>query len=147
MNADFFGLLSTEKWPRRWIYGDWTAFHGWFYILSDISTSLAYFAVPIIILYFIRKRKNKLPFVQVFWLFILFILACGTTHFADAMLFWFPAYHLSGTILFVTGIISWVAVLGLVRVVPEALTLKTNEQLEQIVNLRTEHSLKNLTKT
>lgn len=138
MNDDFFGLLSTEKWPPRWICGDWTALHGWFYILSDLSIGLAYFAIPFILFYFIRKRKNELPFVQVFWLFILFILACGTTHFADAALFWFPAYHLSGAILFVTGIISWVAVLGLVKVMPEALKLKTNEQLEEIVNLRTE---------
>lgn len=138
MSDDFFGLLSTDKWPPRWICGDWTALHGWFYILSDLSIGLAYFAIPVILYYFIRKRKNELPFVQVFWLFILFILACGTTHFADAALFWFPAYRLSGAILFVTGIISWVAVLGLVRVLPEALKLKTNEQLEEIVNLRTE---------
>jgi two-component system, chemotaxis family, sensor kinase Cph1 len=112
--------------------------HGWFYILSDLSIGLAYFTIPFILFYFIRKRKNNLPFVQVFWLFILFILACGTTHFADAALFWFPAYHLSGAILFITGIISWVAVLGLIKVLPEALQLKSNDELESIVLTRTD---------
>lgn len=138
MEDDFFGLLTTNKWPPRWVCGEWTSLHGWFYILSDLSIGLAYFTIPFILFYFIRKRKNNLPFVQIFWLFILFILACGATHFVDAALFWFPAYHLSGVILFITGIISWVAVIGLVKVLPEALQLKTTDELEATVLTRTD---------
>ncbi|MEQ8535305.1 MAG: HAMP domain-containing sensor histidine kinase, partial [Imperialibacter sp.] len=138
MGDDFFGLLTTNKWPPRWVCGEWTSLHGWFYIFSDISIGLAYFTIPFILFYFIRKRRNNLPFVQIFWLFILFILACGTTHFVDATLFWFPAYHLSAAVLFITGIISWVAVIGLVKVLPEALQLKTTDELETTVLKRTD---------
>ena len=138
MGDDFFGLLTTNKWPPRWVCGEWTSLHGWFYIFSDISIGLAYFTIPFILFYFIRKRRNNLPFVQIFWLFILFILACGTTHFVDATLFWFPTYHLSAAVLFITGIISWVAVIGLVKVLPEALQLKTTDELETTVLKRTE---------
>ncbi|HSZ87074.1 MAG TPA: hypothetical protein VK787_13670, partial [Puia sp.] len=106
--TDFFKyFFNAENWPARWSCGKWSGFHGWLYILSDIAIWGAYFAIPIIIIIFIKNRKEKLPFKKVFWAFILFILACGTTHFVDAIMFWYPAYRLSAFLLLGTAIISW----------------------------------------
>jgi len=51
----------------------------WLHILSDAGIVFAYYALPIVLFYFIRHRKD-LPFKNVFWLFGAFILLCGTTH-------------------------------------------------------------------
>jgi chemotaxis family two-component system sensor kinase Cph1 len=135
---DFFqNLLKAENWPARWSCGKWTGFHGWMYILSDLSIWAAYSAIPIIIIVFIQKRKEELPFIKVFWLFILFILACGTTHLIDAVMFWYPAYRLGSFFLFGTAIISWFTVISLVKILPEALSLKSPGQLEKIISERT----------
>lgn len=136
--SDFFSkLLLTDSWPARWYCGKWTNFHGWLYICSSLAIWAAYFAIPLSLFYLLRKKNNEIPFVKILWLFILFILACGLTHLVDVIIFWSPIYRLSALILFMTAIISWVTVLGLYKIIPVALTLKSPEQLEKIVIERT----------
>lgn len=132
----FSNLFNTDSWPPRWHCGEWTDFHGWLYIISDLAIWAAYFMIPIILVYFIKKKRN-VPFHNVFILFGVFILACGLTHLIDAVIFWWPAYRLSALIRLITAIASWFTILALYRVIPMALTLKTPTELELIVKLRT----------
>lgn len=130
---DFFSkLFDTADWPPRWHCGKWTQFHGWLYIISDLLIWSAYFAIPLIILKFI-SRKSKARFVRAYFLFAAFILACGSTHLLDAITFWFPAYRLNALVRFITGVVSWATVFYMIRIMPEAMTLKTNEELEKEV--------------
>ncbi len=134
---DFFsGLFSTELWPARWSCGTWTSFHGWLYVISSLLIASAYFLIPIFMARFMRHRKD-LPFVRIFWLFILFILACGTTHLLDAVIFWYPMYRFSAVLLFITALVSWAALLSLRKVIPVAMELKSPQQLEKIIHKRT----------
>lgn len=127
---DFFiRLLGTESWPPRWHCGAWTDFHGWLYIISDLGIWGAYFIIPLLIFNFLSKKEG-LPLLRVFWLFIAFILFCGLTHFIDAIIFWWPAYRLSALIRFVTAMISWATVFMLIKILPEALKLKTSAEFE-----------------
>ncbi len=65
-----------------------------------------------------------------------FILACGTTHLAEAIIFWWPAYRLAGLIKLATAIISWSTVFALVPVVPLALSLRSPKELEREIFVR-----------
>ncbi len=136
--ADFFSkLFSPDNWPARWHCGKWTPFHGWLYIGSNIFIAIAYFSIPVILLYLIKKTGNRLPFRKIFWLFLFFILACGFTHVFDALMFWYPVYRVSAIVLFITAIVSCSAVVGLYKIIPAALTLKSPDALEQIILQRT----------
>lgn len=136
--AEFFEkLFQAESWPPRWYCGTWTDFHGWLYIFSNLAIWAAYFTIPLILFIFVVKRRQDIPFIKVFWLFIAFILACGTTHLIDASLFYYPAYRVSALALFFTAIISWATIVGLIKVLPYALKLQTPTQLEQVINIRT----------
>ena len=130
-------LFGTESWPARWFCGQWSDFHGWLYISSSIAIWAAYFAIPLILICLLYKRKDSIPFQRVFGLFILFILSCGSTHLIDAIIFWHPIYRISALALFFTSIISWITVIALFKVIPEALTLKSPNQLDAIVTERT----------
>jgi len=91
--VDFFRRLTdTSDWPPRWLCGQWTDFHGWLYILSDLTIWLAYMAIPLILLWFIFV-KNGVLLSGVFVLFGAFILLCGATHLIDALIFWVPGYR------------------------------------------------------
>jgi signal transduction histidine kinase len=70
-------------------------------------------------------------------LFILFILACGTTHLIDGLIFWTPVYRLSALVLAATSIISWAALFALYKVFPQAIQLKSPKQLKEIIAIRT----------
>lgn len=135
---DFFRLLlDTSDWPPRWHCGKWTEFHGWLYICSDLLIWSAYFAIPIIILRYITK-KTDIRFTRIYFLFAGFILACGSTHFMDAVMFWYPAYRLSALLRFITAIISWVTVFFLVKILPTAFALKTPMELQVEIDMRKE---------
>lgn len=127
-------LLDTEGFPARWECGaGWTPLHGWLHITSDIAIFAAYAAIPIVLVYFVTRRKD-IPFPPVFWLFALFILSCGIGHLIESTIFWHPWYRLSGMVKLITAVVSWATVLALIRVVPRALTLpglaRTNALLE-----------------
>lgn len=129
--AHFFSnLFDTSYWPARWHCGRWTDFHGWLYIISDLLVWAAYFAIPIVILKFIAK-KNNAQFTRLYFLFAAFILACGLTHLLDAIAFWVPMYRLNAVMLFITGIISWVTVYYLIKMMPIAFSLKTASEFEE----------------
>jgi PAS domain S-box-containing protein len=125
----FYGLFAMDQWPERWHCGNWSDFHGWLYILSDITIWAAYFAIPIIIVKYI-VQKSDLRFFTIYFLFAAFILACGLTHLLDALTFWFPIYRLNALVRFVTAIISWLTVYQLLKILPQAFSLKSAEDFE-----------------
>src|SRR5262249_21961274 len=135
----FWKLLDTSDYPPRWSCGRWSAGLGWLHIGSDLAIFGAYAAIPILLIYFVRRRGD-LPFGPVFWLFAAFILACGSVHLVEATLFWQPWYRLSGLVKLLTAVASWATVIALVPVLPRALDLpslvRANERLKKEIQER-----------
>lgn len=131
----FTRMFSTIDWPPRWHCGSWTDFHGWLYILSDLSIWAAYFAIPFLLFRIIKKRTD-IPFHTVFFLFIAFILLCGTTHLVDAIIFWWPAYRLSAFIRMLTGIVSIFTVYALYKIMPIVYNLRMLKDVEAEITER-----------
>ena len=128
--ADFFrNLFDSSDWPPRWHCGKWTDFHGWLYIISDLMVWGAYFAIPLIIVRYI-SRKTNIKFSRIYFLFAAFILACGATHFLDAIAFWYPAYRLSALVRLFTGVISWITVYYLIKTVPVIFAMRSAKDVE-----------------
>jgi signal transduction histidine kinase len=128
--ADFFGkLLNTDDFPARWHCGNWTDFHGWLYIISDITIWAAYFAIPILLLRVMIKRKG-IVLSNLIILFLAFVFLCGLTHLMDALIFWWPAYRLSALLRLATAIVSVIAAFALSRVFPMLLGLRSVRELK-----------------
>ncbi|TWR29919.1 hypothetical protein FPZ43_08695 [Mucilaginibacter pallidiroseus] len=131
----FTNILNTDAWPPRWHCGTWSDFHGWLYIVSDLGIWASYFAIPLLLLTLVRKRKD-LPFHKIFLLFVSFILLCGITHLMDAIIFWWPAYRLSALLRFITAVVSGFTVYALYRIIPMAFNLRTISDLEDEMQKR-----------
>jgi hypothetical protein len=101
------------------------------HVASDLLTALAYFSIPIIIIYFVYKRSD-IPFLQVFVLFSAFIILCGTGHLLEIWTLWFPIYWITGVEKALTALISAYTALRLIELLPQFLALQTPEQLETI---------------
>ena len=96
---------------------------------SDILIALAYYSIPITLIYFVRQRRD-LPYPRVFWLFSAFIIACGTTHLLAVWTIWHSDYWLSGAVKAVTAIVSVYTAAALIPIVPQALILPSPAQLK-----------------
>ncbi|MBD0393017.1 MAG: ATPase [Microcoleus sp. C1-bin4] len=98
------------------------------HVASDSIIALAYFSIPITLVYFISKRPD-LPFDWIFALFGAFIVACGMTHLFELWTLWHPTYWLSGTMKAITALISFATAILLVDLMPQALALPSPAQL------------------
>ena len=128
--VDFFSrLFDTSGFPARWHCGDWTQFHGWLYILSDLAIFAAYAAIPLSIAYFVFVKRHQLVFQNLYWFFAAFILSCGLTHLLDAIVFWHPVYRIAALVKLFTAIASWATIFAMVRSLPSALALPGIMQL------------------
>lgn len=147
MGEFFSKFFDTSDFPARWRCGNWSDFLGWLHIGSDLATFGAYFAIPSVLFYFARKRED-FPFNRLVWLFGAFILACGTVHLIEAIIFWYPIYRISGLMKLIMAAISWVTVIALIRYTPSIMHLPsmaaTNDRLklEIIQREQTEQRLK-----
>ena len=129
-------LFDTSEFAPPWQAGHWTPGLAWTHIIADLAVWAAFTAIPLVLAFFIVRRRRIIPFPKVGWLFVAFIFAAGATHLVDAIMFYWPAYRAEGMVKLITAAISWAAVLALVRVVPAALSLKSQEELEHEVEKR-----------
>ena len=123
----------------------------WLNVISDALIALAYFSIPITLVYFVHKRKD-LEFNWIFIYFAVFIIACGTTHLVEIWNIWFPAYWLAGILKAFTALASISTAYLLVRLLPKLLLIPSpsalkavNEQLmfEVTERKQTEQTLNN----
>src|SRR5262249_49071844 len=124
----FFELLfaSGGFQPHGFCY-QWNSGLVWLNVLSDFSIALAYFTIPVTLVWFIRKRRD-LPFGWMFVLFGVFIVACGMTRLMEGRNLWHAQYWLAGAIKAVTGAASIPTAILLGRIVPRAISLPTDQQ-------------------
>ncbi|RYX81605.1 PAS domain S-box protein [bacterium] len=136
---DFFQkLFSSSDFIPRAQCGNWTVGLIRLHNLSDFFIWTAYLAIPLVLVIFAYDRRRDLPFRQLFWLFGLFIFACGTTHLMDIILFYNPMYRLSGLIKLVTAAASWGTVIALCYVTPQLLKMRSPSDFEQEIAQRRE---------
>jgi PAS domain S-box-containing protein len=100
----------------------------WLHVVSDTLIALAYFSIPVTLVYFVRRRRD-LPFPRMFLLFGLFIVACGGTHAMEVWTLWHANYWLSGIVKAVTALASVPTAILLVRLMPKAVSLPSPERL------------------
>ncbi len=112
-------LTDTTGFTPRKSCGDWSPELVWMHVGSDLAIWLAYVSIPLVLFYF-AAHYRRLPFKPLFWLFAAFILACGSTHFLDAVMFEYPVYRLMGLAKLGTAVISLATVVALVPTIPKA---------------------------
>jgi signal transduction histidine kinase/CheY-like chemotaxis protein len=123
-------LFSTKEFMPHGMCYEWNTKVIWLQVVSDGLIALAYYSIPITLIYFVRKRKD-LSFDWIFVCFAIFIVACGTTHLMEIVNIWQPVYWLSGFIKAITAGTSIVTAILLVRLLPTALAIPNPEELRR----------------
>jgi PAS domain-containing protein len=123
-------LFSTDGFMPHGMCYEWDPKVIWLHVVSDGLISIAYYSIPLTLLYFVRKRRD-LQFSWIFLCFAVFIVACGTTHLMEIWNIWHPVYWLSGSIKAVTAASSIITAILLVRLIPKALSLPSPSDLQK----------------
>jgi signal transduction histidine kinase len=94
----------------------------WLHVVSDILIGFAFLSIPLAMGYFLLKRRD-LPFPRFFGIVALLIFACGLTYLLAAYTVYVPAYWLEGAVKAFTALLSILAAVLLVPLLPKALGL------------------------
>lgn len=121
-------IFSTDGFMPHGMCYEWDTRVIWLHVASDAIIALAYYSIPLTLLYFVRKRKD-LAFDWMFVCFAIFIVACGTTHVMEIYNIWHPTYWLSGVIKAVTAFFSIATAVLLLRLMPQALRIPSPADL------------------
>ncbi len=101
------------------------------WILANAGIALAYFAIPAALVYFVKKRKDDLPYHFMFKLFALFIVSCGMTHLMKIWTIYHAHYWAEALLDLLTAIVSLATAILLWPLIPKMLALKSPAQLEE----------------
>ena len=105
----------------------------WTNVISDGIIALAYFSIPITLLYFLRRRPD-IPFPAMIVLFALFIVLCGSGHIIDIWTVWNPVYGLQGAERAVTAVVSIATAIAMVPIIPQVLAMRTPAEMQKEVD-------------
>src|SRR6266850_73066 len=109
----------------------------WLHVGSDTLIALSYYAIPVALAYFVRRRRAVLPYWWVPALFAMFIFLCGTTHVMNIWTVWNPDYVADGLVKLATGLASAATAVLVFAVLPQALQLRTPIELQGEVDNQT----------
>jgi PAS domain S-box-containing protein len=115
-------LLATNFLPHLYCYLGKPALV-WTHVVADFLIGLSYVAISGSLVYLVQKGRRDIPFHWMFLAFGAFIVACGGTHFMEAVTVWVPVYVLSGSLKVVTALVSLATAILLPFTVPQILTL------------------------
>ncbi len=101
------------------------------HVVSDSLIVFAYFTIPVALVYLVKKRED-LSFNYMFYLFGIFIFACGATHLVAIYNVWHGAYWLSAGVKVITAVASVGTAILVWPLIPKALALPSNSALREV---------------
>jgi PAS domain S-box-containing protein len=125
---EFFRKLFVSDFMPHGMCYLWNSSVLWLNVISDGLIALSYYAIPVLLFTFARKRKD-LTFQWIFVAFGAFILACGTTHLIGVWTVWHGTYRLDGVVKAVTALASITTGVLLVPLLPALVRMPSHTQL------------------
>jgi PAS domain S-box-containing protein len=133
-------LFDTSNLTPHGLCLTWEPTLLWLEAGSDAITAIAYFSIPLAVMWFARRRRD-LPHRWFTMLFAGFILACGSAHVIEIITLWIPVYNAEVAAKLVTAGLSIVTAIILWPLVPKLLALPSPGHLETLNHqLRSAHS-------
>lgn len=131
-------LFDATPFTPRHSCGLWTPELIWVYIIANGLIALSYYAIPIFLYIFHKKRKDLIVSRTVTLAFICFITSCGTTHLCQITVFWYPAYRFYTFVDTITASLSVLTACLLPLTIKRVMNLPSEEQHQELVDLLTE---------
>lgn len=124
-------LLNVERLAPHGYCLLWQPELIWTHVIADTLIGLSYFSIPVALAYFLTKRRD-VRFGWVVWMFAIFIMACGVTHFFAIWTLWYPDYGPEALVKAGTAAASVFTAVALWPLLPKAIALPSPAQLQRV---------------
>lgn len=99
----------------------------WLHVISDSIITIAYYSIPLSLVYFLYKRR-AVPFQSQLLMFGAFSVACGTTHILNIWMLWYRVSWLSECFKAIAATVSLYTAWKLISLIPQSLPLSSSAQ-------------------
>ncbi len=123
-------LLSSQGFEPHGHCYLWLPEIVWLHVIADACITLAYYSIPIALIYLIHKRRD-LTYGWMVAMFGAFILLCGTTHVMNLWTVWHGTYRIEGLVKLLTAAVSVATAVALWPLIPTLIALPSPSQLAQ----------------
>jgi PAS domain S-box-containing protein len=113
----------------------WSPILRWLHVISDLLIALACYSISLMLVYFIRQRKD-VPYSWLVGMVAGFIVAYGTMHLLAVITIWIPLSWLDGLLKGFTAAFSVATAVLMLRIIPQALSLPRSAQLQAEIQQR-----------
>lgn len=124
-------LLRAEGYTPHGFCLIWQPEIVWLHVSADVTTALAYFAIPAALLLVARRRPDFRMNVMLY-LFTAFIITCGITHVFGMVTLWYPIYAAEGVAKAVTALVSLATATYLWPSLPKLLAMPSPERVQEM---------------
>ena len=100
-------------------------------LVSDLLIGASYVVISLTLVYLVRASRGAIPFHWMFLAFGTFIIACGGTHFMEAVTLWHPVYWAAAYLKVITAVASVATAVALPLVLPKILNNIENIRLSE----------------
>ena len=122
------GFFTSDEFMPHGMCFLWEPALVWLHVVSDFLIGAAYFSIPVALAVF-AVRRTDLQYRWMVGLFMLFIVACGTTHFFGIWVIWNPDYAIEGLLKATTALASVATAIVLWPLLPKLLALPSPDML------------------
>jgi len=102
-------------------------------IFADLATFAAFAVIPLMILYFLLRRR-QVHFSRVWFLLLMYLIVGGAVHVLDACGNWEPVVHLAAALKVVVAFIAWIWVIVLIPLLPKLLEARSAEEFKTLLS-------------
>lgn len=100
------------------------------HIVSDLIIAISYYTIPLAMLTYLRGKVTELK--NFFWLAILFITMCGTTHLLSIVVLFKPLHLIAGIAKAGTAAVSIITAIAVWPLLKSAGSIPTSLELTQV---------------
>jgi len=93
----------------------------WLHVISDLVIAIAYFSIPITLMYIIRRQPQAFPNRWVVYMFSIFITLSALSHVMAIVILWHPIYFWEGILKAATASVSFSAAILFIPLAPRFL--------------------------
>jgi hypothetical protein len=112
--------------------GVWSDFDLYATVGGNLVIAACYYAIPFVGWWLLRRKPGLSPNHGLGVLALWFVLLCGTTHVLDAVMYWWPGYHLNLAARWATALASVACLARLLSLRTRLLAYASPEEYRQL---------------
>lgn len=128
--------MDNNEYLFFWIKEPPILMERWLYLLANLLVWSAYLLIPIAIIVYLSRQARYIHFGFLYKIFATFLFVGGLTYLLDIFSLWARSHWWDIVVRIIIAVISWLTLILIIKVLPQALALRSQREMEEEIERR-----------